>query len=65
MKNKKINVDLPRFILLLSTIAIVSFSASAQAQVEAQEDKTLSPYFFVKGDPKSRPTAAQGNTMLI
>ena len=34
--------------LLLIALAIVSFSCSAQAQ----EDKTLAPYFVVKGDPE-------------
>jgi Ca-activated chloride channel homolog len=34
--------------LLLVAIATFSFSVSAQTQ----EDKTLSPYFFVNGDPK-------------
>ena len=34
--------------LVLVAIAISSSSASAQSQ----EDKTLSPYFFVQGDPK-------------
>ena len=34
--------------LVLIALAIVSFSGSAQAQ---EEDKTLAPYFVVKGDP--------------
>jgi len=34
--------------LILAAIALSSFSASAQTR----EDKTLSPYFFVQGDPK-------------
>ena len=39
--------DLHPFCLLLTAIAIFSFAAPALAQ----EDKTLSPYFYVKGDP--------------
>lgn len=39
-------LDLQRLCLLLIAIATVSFSIAAQT-----EDKTLSPYFFVKGDP--------------
>jgi Ca-activated chloride channel family protein len=35
--------------LVLIATAIVSFSGSAQAQ--AQDDKTLAPYFVVQGDP--------------
>ena len=35
--------------LVLIALAIVSFSGSAQAQ---EEDKTLAPYFVVKGDPE-------------
>jgi Ca-activated chloride channel family protein len=39
--------------LVLIAIAIVSFSGPAKAQEDkqAQEDKTLAPYFVVKGDP--------------
>ncbi|MEP6920751.1 MAG: VIT domain-containing protein [bacterium] len=41
--------------LLLIAITIVSVSFTARAQetdsTKAQEDKTLSPYFFVNGDP--------------
>jgi Ca-activated chloride channel family protein len=39
--------------LVLIALAIVSSSGSAQAQEagSAQEDKTLAPYFVVKGDP--------------
>lgn len=43
------------FRLILIAIAIVCFGGAARAQEanaeEAREDKTLSPYFFVKGDP--------------
>jgi Ca-activated chloride channel homolog len=35
-------------VLVLSAIALFSFSGSAQTR----NDKTLSPYFFVEGDPK-------------
>jgi Ca-activated chloride channel family protein len=41
----RINVRI--FCLVLIAIAIFSFSASAQTE----NDKTLSPYFFVQGDP--------------
>jgi Ca-activated chloride channel homolog len=43
-----------RFILrsvCLVAIAITALSTSAFAQSQEQEDKTLSPYFFVQGDP--------------
>ncbi|HEX6729424.1 MAG TPA: VIT domain-containing protein [Pyrinomonadaceae bacterium] len=43
-----------RFILrsvCLVAIAITTLSTSAFAQSQEQEDKTLSPYFFVQGDP--------------
>ena len=36
------------FCLILVALAVFSISASAQTQ----QDKTLSPYFFVQGDPK-------------
>ncbi|MBK8464731.1 MAG: VWA domain-containing protein [Chloracidobacterium sp.] len=49
MKKNNSSHNVPRLILLLFMTAFLSFSASAQ--VRAQEDKTLSPYFFVKGDP--------------
>jgi Ca-activated chloride channel homolog len=43
------------FRLILIAIAIVCFGGAARSQEanreEAREDKTLSPYFFVKGDP--------------
>src|SRR5919106_6791724 len=35
----------------LVVIAITTLSTSAFAQSAEQEDKTLSPYFFVQGDP--------------
>ena len=35
----------------LVAIAITALSTSAFAQSQEQEDKTLSPYFFVQGDP--------------
>src|SRR6266567_6075273 len=39
--------------LLLITTAIASFSAFAQSEEDrSQDNKTLSPYFFVQGDPK-------------
>src|SRR5947207_1070795 len=39
--------------LLLITAAIASFSVFAQAEEDrSQDNKTLSPYFFVQGDPK-------------
>ena len=43
------------FRLILIAMAIVCFGGAARAQEanreEAREDKTLAPYFFVKGDP--------------
>src|SRR5713101_6446245 len=39
--------------LLLITTAIASFSVFAQTEEDrSQDNKTLSPYFFVQGDPK-------------
>lgn len=38
--------------LVLMAISVVSFSGPAQAQEQAQEDKTLAPYFVVQGDPQ-------------
>src|SRR5687768_2983057 len=46
--------DIFRFILrsvCVVAIAITALSTSAFAQNQEQEDKTLSPYFFVQGDP--------------
>ena len=40
-----------KFIFLLLFIATAAFSVSAQGQERKPDDKTLSPYFFVKGDP--------------
>jgi Ca-activated chloride channel family protein len=42
------NLALKRVFFILVAFASISFSAAAQTD----EDKTLSPYFFVKGDPK-------------
>ena len=50
MTPKIINTD-PRGFLLLFAIAALSLAASAQTKTETEADKTLSPYFFVKGDP--------------
>ena len=44
---KVIQFNVRTICLILIAIAIVSSSASAQTQ----DDKTLSPYFFVQGDP--------------
>lgn len=41
-------VNVPKVCLLFVAIAILSVAGSAQTR----EDKTLSPYFFVQGDPK-------------
>ncbi len=39
--------------LMMMTLAIISFTAAnAFGQTKTFEDKTLSPYFFVKGDPR-------------
>ena len=53
MKTDEIQFNVRKFCLVLSAIAIVSFSGSARAQEVGppQEDKTLAPYFVVKGDP--------------
>lgn len=48
MRANKTIINLRRFLLLLSAIALTCVSAFAQAQA----DKTLSPYFHVNGDPK-------------
>lgn len=47
MTTKTIKFNVRLICLALIAMAIVSVSASAQSQ----EDKTLSPYFVVKGDP--------------
>lgn len=47
MMNNTIKLNARRLCLLLIAIATVSISVSAQKQ----DDRTLSPYFFVKGDP--------------
>lgn len=47
MTTKTTNMNVRIICLVLTVIAIVSGSASAQTQA----DKTLSPYFVVKGDP--------------
>lgn len=47
MIDKIFTFTLRRTYLVLITIAIASFAVAAQKQ----EDKTLSPYFFVNGDP--------------
>ncbi len=40
------------FCLVLISLAILPFSSPAQSEEDkSQEDKTLSPYFFVQGDP--------------
>ena len=45
------DIKIRKVCLLLIAIAVFSFSASAQTQKDKQQDKTLSPYFFVQGDP--------------
>ena len=47
MTTSAIKFNLRSICLVLIAVAIVSFTASAQSQ----DDKTLSPYFFVQGDP--------------
>ena len=37
--------------LALIALAILSFAGTTYAQEEEYEDKTLAPYFVVKGDP--------------
>jgi Ca-activated chloride channel homolog len=53
MKTDKIKIGFRSICLVLTAIAIAWVSASAQdsASEQTQEDKTLSPYFVVKGDP--------------
>jgi Ca-activated chloride channel family protein len=52
MKTDVIHRNLRSICLVLIAIAIVSCSAFAQTQDDkTQDDKTLSPYFVVKGDP--------------
>ncbi len=47
------NTNLKRnFCAFLIAIAIISLSGSAKGQEQSIEDKTLAPYFVVKGDPK-------------
>jgi Ca-activated chloride channel family protein len=52
MRNHKIKIVLLHITLSLLSLAIIATTASAQQLSEAQEDKTLSPYFFVNGDPR-------------
>ncbi len=47
MSNKTFKLNAQLFVLSLIAIAAVSYSVTA----ETNEDRTLSPYFFVKGDP--------------
>ena len=56
MRIKKINI-----VLVLSAIALFSFSGSAQTQ----NDKTLSPFFFVEGDPKLDHLPLKGTRVQI
>jgi Ca-activated chloride channel family protein len=52
MKTDVFQFNLRSICLVLIAIAIVSCSAFAQTQDDkTQDDKTLSPYFVVKGDP--------------
>ncbi len=46
------NIISGNFWFLVFAIGIFSFSAAGQERTAAEEDKTLSPYFFVKGDPE-------------
>jgi Ca-activated chloride channel family protein len=53
MKTDVTQFNVRSFCLVLIAIAIVSSSAFAQTQDDkTQNDKTLSPYFFVQGDPQ-------------
>jgi len=57
-----------RFILrsvCVVAIAITTLSASAFAQTQDQEDKTLSPYFFVNGDPSIDRLPLKGTQVEI
>lgn len=52
MTTDKIKFNLRSMCLVLIALAIVFSSAAAQSEDgKSQEDKTLSPYFFVQGDP--------------
>lgn len=51
MKNNRLLNHFFCLILLLTTSAVISINVTAQTRNEADEDKTLSPYFFVNGDP--------------
>src|SRR4051794_36461394 len=52
MKNKNYVRYFSCFVVLLFTSAITAINITAQTRNETDEDKTLSPYFFVQGDPK-------------
>jgi Ca-activated chloride channel homolog len=49
MMTNKTHSNILRFCLVMFAISI--FTSSGFAQTQNQEDKTLSPYFVVKGDP--------------
>jgi Ca-activated chloride channel family protein len=53
MKNRQISLQFRTAILLVSVAVLSSLSYPQQTGAQNQEagDKTLSPYFFVKGDP--------------
>ncbi|CAN5362287.1 VIT domain-containing protein [soil metagenome] len=50
MKNTRSIQTILRLLLMPMTLAIISITVNAQTA--KFEDKTMSPYFFVKGDPK-------------
>lgn len=52
MKKELLNVKMRTIILILTAIAVLHPSMFARAQDETDNDKTLSPYFFVEGDPE-------------
>ena len=53
--------NLPRILLVLLAVTIVSTSAAAQTN----EDKTLAPYFFVQGDPNVDHLPLKGTRVNI
>src|SRR5688572_29430736 len=53
--------NLPRILLVLLAVTIVSTSAAAQTNA----DKTLAPYFFVQGDPNVDHLPLKGTNVDI
>src|SRR4030095_5619619 len=62
MTNQTIKFTLRGICLVLIALVVVSGPAAAQT---TDEDKTLSPYFFVQGDPKTDRLPLKDTTVDI